>query len=80
MMVVNAVLDKLEPGKIYQVGVAGGIGELAPNGPLYGTLPNEVRGKVTAVIEAIKSGKLKVPQLTKAGESEGIDIATLTAK
>jgi basic membrane protein A and related proteins len=80
MMVVNAVLDKLEPGKIYQVGVAGGIGELAPNGPLYGALPNEVRGKVTAVIEAIKSGKLKVPQLTKAGESEGIDIATLTAK
>jgi basic membrane protein A len=80
MMVVNAVLDKLEPGKIYQVGVAGGIGELAPNAPLYSALPNDVRSKVTAVIEAIKSGKLKVPQLTKAGESEGIDLTSLTTK
>jgi basic membrane protein A len=78
MMVVNAVTDKLERGKIYQVGVAGGIGELAPNSALYNALPADVKSKVTAVIEAIKAGKLKIPQLSKAGASESIELSSLT--
>jgi basic membrane protein A len=80
MMVVNAATDKLEPGKIYQVGVAGGIGELAPNPGLYAGLPADVKSKVAALIEDIKTGKIKIPQLGKAGASESIDIATLAAK
>jgi len=59
MMVVNAALDKLVPGKAYQVGIAGGVGELAPNQALYRSLPDEVKRKVTAVFEAIKRGTLR---------------------
>lgn len=80
MMVVNAALDKLVPGKAYQVGIAGGVGELAPNQALYRSLPDEVKRKVNAVFEAIKRGKLLVPLIVKANGSAGIDLATLSAK
>jgi basic membrane protein A len=80
MMVANAVLDKLVPGKAYQIGIAGGVGELAPNQAVYQALPGEVRKKVAEVFESIKNAKLKVPLLIKADESQTVDLASLSAK
>jgi basic membrane protein A len=79
-MVTGAVRNKLEPGKVYLVGISGGVGQLATNPGLYATLPADVRGKVDAVVASLKNGTLKIPQMSKANESEGIDLATLTAK
>jgi basic membrane lipoprotein Med (substrate-binding protein (PBP1-ABC) superfamily) len=79
-MVVNALDNKLEVGKFYRVGMAGGVGELARNSALYDALPADVKKKYESAIEDIKSGKLQIPELTKANQSDGFDLAKLTAK
>lgn len=77
---VSAIEHTLVPGKLYLVGMAGGVGEVVPNPALYDTLPADVRNKVTALTQAVKSGAIQIPMMIKPNESEGFDIAKLTAK
>jgi basic membrane lipoprotein Med (substrate-binding protein (PBP1-ABC) superfamily) len=80
MIVVNAAQDKLEVGKIYMVGVADGVGDLAFNAGLSTTTGSDVKAKVEALTNDIKAGRIKIPQLSKANESEGINLDSLRAK
>jgi basic membrane lipoprotein Med (substrate-binding protein (PBP1-ABC) superfamily) len=67
----------LEKGKAYAVGMAGGIGELAINPALEGTIPADVKQQVAELTNDIKSGRLKVPALSKSGASESFDLSKL---
>jgi basic membrane lipoprotein Med (substrate-binding protein (PBP1-ABC) superfamily) len=79
-MTISAIDNKLEPGKLYLVGMSGGVGKVVPNPALYNALPADVRSKVGALTESIKSGTFKVPMMVKPNESEGFDVAKLNAK
>jgi len=59
------------------VGMAGGIGVLVPNPKVYDKLPANVRTSVINLEKAIKTGKIKVPELTKPNEAASFDLAKL---
>jgi len=80
MMVMLAVENKLEIGKAYMVGVADGVGDLVYNPALNAAISSEVKNKVAALTNDIKAGKIKVPMLGKANESEGVSLDSLKVK
>jgi len=79
-MVSGSVQGKLVADKVYSVGMAGGIGELALNPELSKTIPPEVAKDVQALMAAIKSGQIKVPAISEPGQSEQYDLGALKAK
>jgi basic membrane protein A and related proteins len=76
-LVVEAARDKLEPGKGYYVGLSDGFGGWAPNPELEESLPAEAREKFAAVMEDIRTGRIKVPELIKPGDADTFDLSTL---
>jgi basic membrane protein A and related proteins len=78
-MVEASVQGSLEPGKVYAVGMAGGIGELALNPELAKSIPPDVLQNVQQLTSDIKSGKLKIPALSEPGLSETFDLSKLKA-
>ncbi len=76
-VVEGSVQGSLEPGKVYAVGMAGGIGELALNPDLSKSIPADVMQSVQQLTTDIKSGKLKIPALSEPGQSETYDVAKL---
>lgn len=79
-MVVNAASGKLEKGKAYYMGLANGFGGWAPNPALQDSIPAEARKKFTSVLDDIKTGRIKVPELTKPGAADTFDLSKLSAK
>jgi basic membrane protein A len=79
-MVVMAVEDKLEVGKTYMMGVNDGVGEIKFNPELDSTIGATTKAKVVALAADIKSGKLKVPMLSKPNEAESVNLEVLGAK
>jgi len=67
----------LEKGKVYAVGMAGGIGALAMNPELDSAVPADVKDAVAKLTDDIKSGRLKVPALSEPGKAEDFDLSTL---
>jgi basic membrane lipoprotein Med (substrate-binding protein (PBP1-ABC) superfamily) len=78
-MIVNAYNNKLEPGKFYRYGL-NGYSALIPNPALASVISKENNAKVASLIEDIKSGAIKIPELHKAGDSLTFDLAKLKAK
>ena len=76
-VVQSSANGTLEKGKSYAVGMAGGIGVLALNPELEATIPADVKSEVDALIQDIKSGKLKVPAISEPGKSEEVDLKSL---
>ncbi len=79
-MVTGSVSGTLVADKVYSVGMAGGIGDLAMNPDLAKTVPPDVAKEVQALMVSIKSGEIKVPALSDPGQSEKYDLAALKAK
>ena len=79
-MVVSAKDGKLEKGKGYYMGLADGFGGWAPNPAITASIPAEAQAKFDTVMEDIRSGRLKVPELTKPGDADAFDLSTLGAK
>jgi basic membrane protein A and related proteins len=78
-MIVNAYNKKLTPGKFYRYGLDG-YSTLIPNPALAGAISKEANAKVAALVEDIKSGAVKVPELHKAGDSLTFDLSKIKAK
>ena len=78
-VVVGSVQDKLEGGKPYSVGIAGGIGAMTMNPALANDVPPGVTAEIQALTEKIRSGQIKVPAISKPGGYAEVDMATLTA-
>jgi basic membrane protein A len=78
-VVVGSVEGKLEPGKPYSVGMAGGIGALAMNPELARTLPPAVMTDVKGLMDKIRSGQIKIPAISKPGGYESADLTTLAS-
>jgi basic membrane protein A len=78
-MIVDASKGKLETGKFYRVGL-NGYSALIPNPGLASVISKETNAKVATLVEDIKAGRFKVPELHKAGDSLSFDIATLKVK
>jgi basic membrane lipoprotein Med (substrate-binding protein (PBP1-ABC) superfamily) len=76
-VVQSSVNGTLEKGKSYAVGMAGGIGVLALNPALEASIPADVKTQVDALVQDIKSGRLKVPAISEPGKSETVDLKTL---
>lgn len=79
-VVQGSVKDTLVPGKVYAVGMAGGIGALAMNPELEKTIPPDVMAGVKKLMADIRAGRLKVPAISEPGKSADVDLASLTAK
>jgi len=60
-------------GKVYKMGMAEGIGALAPYHKMDKVIPAAVKAKVDQLVKDIKSGKVKIPEYGKAGESDKYD-------
>ena len=60
-------------GVVYSMGMSEGIGTFARNPKMDKVIPASVRAKVDKLEEAIKSGKLKIPEYGKPGESDKHD-------
>jgi basic membrane protein A len=75
-MIVNAYNGKLEPGKFYRYGLDG-YSALIPNPGLASEISKDANAKVAALIEDIKTGKIKIPELHKAGDSLAFDLTKL---
>jgi basic membrane protein A len=79
-MVSDSVTGKLVADKVYSVGMAGGIGELALNPELAKTIPPEVAKEVQSLMASIKSGQIKIPAFSEPGQSEQYDLNGLKSK
>jgi basic membrane protein A and related proteins len=77
-VVQQSVKDQLVKGKVYAVGMAGGIGALAWNPEL--TVPAEVKKQVDETMDEIRTGKLKVPAISEPGKYVDVDLSSLKAK
>jgi basic membrane protein A and related proteins len=75
-----SVKGSLEKGKVYAVGMAGGIGALAMNPDMQKRVPADVMKEVAKLTDDIKAGRLKVPALSEPGKSEQYDLKNLTTK
>jgi basic membrane lipoprotein Med (substrate-binding protein (PBP1-ABC) superfamily) len=76
-MVTGSVQGKLVADKVYSVGMAGGIGELAMNPELAKSIPPEVTKEMQTLVTDIKSGKIRIPALSEPGQSEKYDLSEL---
>ncbi len=76
-VVQGSVQDALEPGKVYAVGMAGGIGALAMNPELEKTIPPAVMTQVKALMDDIRMGRVKVPAISEPGKFADVDLASL---
>jgi basic membrane protein A len=76
-VVVGSVEDKLEPGKPYSVGMAGGIGALTLNEALAKGLPAAVVSDVTALMGKVRSGEMRIPAISTPGGYKNVDLAGL---
>jgi basic membrane protein A len=79
-VVQDSVKGTLETGKVYAVGMAGGIGDLAINPDLKSTIPADVLTQVNKLMDDIRAGRLKIPALSEPGKSEDFDLASLKAQ
>jgi basic membrane protein A and related proteins len=77
-MVEQSVKDKLVTGKVYAVGISGGIGAMAWNPDL--PIPAEVKKEVEATMEDIRNGKLKIPAINEPGKYADVDLTSLKVK
>lgn len=65
--------DGTVEGKVYSMGMGEGIGYLFPNPTMDTIIPKSVQAKVKKLTDAIKSGKVKIPEYSKPGESDKYD-------
>jgi hypothetical protein len=79
-MVQQSVKDKLVPGKAYAVGMAGGIGALVWNPELASVISSDVKKEVDAVMDDIRTGKLKIPAVSEPGKYADVDLNSLKGK
>ena len=70
---VLKVHDASIEGKVYKVGMAGGIGHFAPYYKMEKVILKEVQDKVAKLIEDIKAGRIMVPEFIKPGLSDKED-------
>ncbi len=78
-MIGLAVSGKLE-GRVYEGGIADGVGSLAPYRYFATIIPKTVQDKVNQIKEDIRIGRLVIPstdQLAKPGSSDSIDPQSL---
>jgi basic membrane protein A and related proteins len=78
-MIVNAYNKKLTPGKFYRYGLDG-YSALIPNPALASAISKDTNTKVATLIEDIKSGAVKIPELPKAGDSLTFDLSKIKTK
>lgn len=76
-MVINAHEHKLTPGKFYMFGVAAGVGQMILNPALEDKIPNEVKQHIATLQDDLKAGRLVIPNFSKPGESDAIDLKSL---
>lgn len=74
---VEVVVKGTFEGKVYRLGLAEGIGRLAPYHATAKAIPDPVKAKIAELTREIAQGKLIVPELTKEGEGKTFDLAKL---
>lgn len=76
-LLIKKMVIKMDDGSlkgvVYSMGMSEGIGTFARNPKMDKVIPASVRAKVDKLEEAIKSGKLKIPEYGKPGESDKHD-------
>ncbi|MFQ5912139.1 MAG: BMP family protein [Nitrospinota bacterium] len=74
---VEVVVKGSFEGKVYKLGMADGIGRLAPYHATAKAIPDKVKARIRELAKEIAKGKLVVPELTKEGEGKTFNLAKL---
>lgn len=74
---VETVVKGTFQGKVYKLGVADGIGRLAPYHATAKAVPEKVKARIQQIAKEIAEGRLVVPELTKEGQGKTFDLAKL---